>query len=155
MLLTSAEMRACGYPVFFAFLIACGAAEPSPKPVPATVSDSPAATGKIDAGPAPPEPVASCTITKALSESCAPCVKAACCSPPVKFAVNTAQALGCRIGCRKPLPPGAPNLEPADRAAIVKTCLAKCGEHFADSEEATRLDACIAQRCESQCLTNR
>ena len=68
------------------------------------------------------------------------------------FAVDTAQALGCRMGCRKPLPPGMPELGASDRAAVIKTCLAKCSELFTASDEVIRLDGCIADRCNPECL---
>jgi hypothetical protein len=38
------------------------------------------------------------------------------------------------------------------RAAMIKTCLAKCNELFEESDEATRLDGCIVDRCNPECL---
>ncbi|MDC0749499.1 hypothetical protein [Polyangium mundeleinium] len=137
------------------FLVACGGSEPSPVAAPTPAPTSASTSMPIEeARPAPvsPEPVAACTMTKSLSESCAPCVKSRCCSPPVAFTPSTAQALGCRMGCRKPLPAGMPVLEDSDRAAMIKTCLARCGELFEPSDEATRLDGCIAERCNPECL---
>jgi hypothetical protein len=59
------------------------------------------------------------------------------------------------MGCRKPLLPGMPVLEASDRAAVIKTCLAKCNEIFEESDEANRLDACIVDRCNPECLAGR
>jgi hypothetical protein len=156
----SDEMIAYDCVVCIGLLIGCGGAERSPKPVAAAAFHSQSTVEQIDAGAATPQPADSCTLTKALAESCGACVKASCCAPPVKFAVNTAAALGCRMGCRKPLPhgilpPGLPVLDAADRAAVVDTCLARCGEYMPYSEEAIRLDACITEHCESQCLVAR
>lgn len=135
----------------------CGGTEPSPKatPAPPLASAAPVAQEQ-DSGPSTADPTTSCTMTKALSDSCAPCAKAHCCAPPVAFTVGKAQALGCRMGCRKPLPPGAPKLEDTDRAAVIKTCIATCDGLFTDpTGEAARLDACIVTQCNSQCLTSR
>lgn len=99
---------------------------------------------------------AHCTMTKGLSESCAPCAKAHCCAPPLAFASSNAQSLGCRMGCRKPLPPGAPKLADSDRAAVIKNCIATCDGLFADpTGEAARLDECLATQCSADCLTSR
>lgn len=129
------------------------AAPTAPTPAPTSAS-----TAMVieEARPAPvsPEPAA-CTITKGLSGSCAPCVASRCCSPPVAFSVSAAQALGCRMGCRKPLPAGMPALGDSDRAAVIKTCLDTCGKLFEPSEEATRLDGCMAERCNPECLAGR
>ena len=135
----------------------CGRTEPSPKAASAAPAGSaPLVQEKADAGSPSTEPVASCTMTKALSESCAPCAKAHCCAPPMAFTSSKAQSLGCRMGCRKPLPPGAPKLADHDRAAVIKSCIATCDGLFADATgEAARLDECLATQCSSDCLTSR
>jgi len=56
------------------------------------------------------------------------------------------------MGCHKPLPPGVPVLGESDRAAVIKTCLTRCNELFEESDEATRLDGCIVDRCNPECL---
>jgi hypothetical protein len=75
----------------------------------------------------------------------------------VEFSVNKANALGCRMGCRKPLPAGAPELSAEDRALVIKTCLSGCDERATDVvlAEAARLDVCITDHCEAQCLGSR
>ncbi|MDC3956494.1 hypothetical protein KEG38_21720 [Polyangium jinanense] len=59
------------------------------------------------------------------------------------------------MGCRKPPPAGTPVLEDSDRAAMIQACLATCGQLFEPSDEATRLDGCIAERCNPECLAGK
>ena len=138
----------------------CGASEPTAKTTPASAASAPVASAaatsdKVDSGVPNSEPAVACTMTKGLSESCAPCAQARCCSPPVTFTVSKAQALGCHLGCRKPLPSGAPKLADADRAAVIKTCVAHCDGMFEDATgEAVRMDECIATQCNSECITS-
>jgi hypothetical protein len=154
-------MKLCRSAVITVLLVACGGSEPAPKPAELTgpaVPPAPAASslssGKATSTPATPDTIAACTMTKALNRStCAPCVQSHCCSPPVPFDIPTAQALGCRMGCRKPPFAGMPQLGDSDREAVTTLCLAKCNEMFEASEEAIRLDRCIAERCNSDCLS--
>jgi len=130
--------------------VGCGGAEPLKVTAPA--ASGPANISQAGAA-SPPLTAAACTLTRALSPSCSPCVQARCCAPPVLFAGRTAQALGCRMGCRKPLPIGAPPPPRDERAAAIEACLATCDEVFPDpSQQAPRMDACIAGQCASQCL---